>query len=565
MGKSNADVRTISTSPIRARAALHEHRSLNTSATIARQVENPIETSILKYQAWSKKTKISKTETPKSDQRLKHDPPDYANVRSKVENLRLSQRNLLEKSLTDSFSQFLKTSGVSLRSQFLKLDKSRKGFVSLQDFREVLDKVAAPAFLIQNSSKLFEELGGKNEILDYFEASKMVSAPTLPQLTIVDRSEQLRIIDKRTVPPNQLENLFNYGKRIRQFLKTTYQNPEKLSEDLEKLGKNDRISLKSLKNFVVEKLLEDPSLRITQRELEGFLGSYDYNKDQDTSSKEVAKYVFLDDLVAANYLHVKKRAIPPLRDSSRHEPGDLPRLKKLLLDIEQKVFTQGPNQTLPAFRMFDKDNDGFLTQEDLEQGLGLMQVPHSSEDTQKLFSFLDENGNGFVTFAEFSKVIQPNIITVNASKLQETEERHLNVSQPSTSFYINQKNRLPEAFLPGLGESALKVPNRYSSSPPFQDTFSNFAPIAESAMFLPDKDRYSAKKFDPTNLNHEDKEKTAKVSEARVEVRRQMREKVEKRVREIENKELELENNKIANRARMKNEYEVKCKMGIIN
>lgn len=567
-GKSNADGRTITTSPIRTRPALHEKTVLNSSALIITPAEDPIEKSILKYKSWNKKLKTESREAPRPDFKPKHDPPDYSNVKKKVEVLRnlQDQKKSSTASLSEQFSKFIQSSGIGIKSQFIKADKRKKGNLTLQEFKELLESLNAPSSIASNSQKLFEELGGADDLLDYREFNKNIAPKELhlPQISSSEKAENFRVIDKKSAPPNQLENIFNYGKRLRQYLKIVYKTPENLVEELDKTGRNDRISVNGLKDFILGKLAEDGSLKITQRELEGFLASYDYNKDQDTSVKEVAKYVFLDDLVAANYLHIKKRAIPPLRDQIRSDGQDTARIKRILLDIEHKVFTQGPNQTLAAFKMFDKDGDGYLTVEDVEQGLSLAQIKHSPEDTLKLFNFLDDNQNGFVTFAEFSKVIQPNIITINREKLNESEEQHLNISQPSTSFYTYQKNKLPDPPQALIPETVLKVPNRYSSSPPFQNTFTNFAPSADSAMFLSDKDRYTAKKFEPTNLHHEDKNKVRKVAEGRIEYLKKTRQLRDERVKEIDDKERELDGQKVMARAKAKYEYEAKCKMGMI-
>ena len=72
------------------------------------------------------------------------------------------------------------------------------------------------------------------------------------------------------------------------------------------------------------------------------------------------------------------------------------------------MFVQGPAQSLSVFKNFDKDGDGYLTIEDIEQGLTLSQIEHTAEDSKNLMSFLDENCNGFVTFSEFSSKVPPN-------------------------------------------------------------------------------------------------------------------------------------------------------------
>ena len=379
---------------------------------------------------------------------MNHDPPDYANVKHKVENLReIQDKTSREKSLQDEFIRILTFKGYNLKPQFIKSDKYRNGVVSFENFKEIMESTNLPVNLSKDSYKeLYKELGGTSEGINYNNIISKIDlkdTPRLPALEIPSNTEnRLKIIDKKTAPLNQLENIYTNALKIRKFFKSLYSSPSLLLKELSSSNTNNRISLQSLKDFVVSKITENKSIKVTKKELEGFLSSFDYNKDSDTGLSEVVKHIFLDDIVAANSLHIKKRAVPPVRNTSKLENFDVKRLKNLLVAIEEKMFVQGPAQSLSVFKNFDKDGDGYLTIEDIEQGLTLSQIEHTAEDSKNLMSFLDENCNGFVTFSEFSSKVQPNILTVNREKFNEDEEKHFNISQPSTKYHVFQQSKL---------------------------------------------------------------------------------------------------------------------------
>ncbi|OMJ84262.1 hypothetical protein SteCoe_14685 [Stentor coeruleus] len=573
-GKSNADVRTISSSPLSVRISIQERSFVQTSTSFIKQInEDPRDLSIQKYKTWNKKLKklTNEKDTINLDpnRRMKENPPDFANVKAKVQMLRSQQDFQIptNNTLQQELEEFVKNQSISLKSQFIKADKSKSGILSFQEFKKVLEDINSPYEILSNSQALYNELGGDSKGINYKEVVNKIYPKNfkLPQIDIVEKQENIvSLIDKRTAPLNQLENIYNNARKVRQFLKNTYKTPEALITELKSLPANDHISLSQLESFVINKLNEIKTQKVSRKEMDGFLASYDYNKDQATSISEVVKYIFMDDILAANHLHHKKRAIPPLRDTGKIESQDTNRIKKLLLDIENKMFTQGPNQSLGVFKCFDKDADGYLTIEDIEQGLNLAQIPHSSDDTLKIMRFLDENGNGFVTFSEFSKVIQPNILTVNREKLGESLEKHMNISQPSTEYHIYQQSRLP-ILSSATQEFMLKHNTRYSSSPPYKDTFVNFTPRVDCAMYMDDNNRLSAKKFEPISVSQEDKNKLRKSAEAKMVYLQKTREINENRIQEMDAKQMVLEIQKIAKSANVKSLYEAKCKAGLMN
>lgn len=566
-GKSNADVRTISTTPVKTRIPIHERTFVMPSPAFNKLGEDPIETSMQKYKTWNKKIRsLSGKETSNQEFKMKHDPPDYAKLK-KIENK--EKKNFEIDKLQEQLVNHLKSSGFNANAQFIKADKYKNGLLSFEDFKQILESTNLPLEVSKNLKSLYTNLGGNHEGINYKNLSTITPTKAsfkLPDLDFqVPLENKLKIIDKRTAPLNQLEKIYKNGLKVRQFLKSIYKSSDILLKDLQSHHPNNRITMENLKDFVVDKLNEHKSIKVNKKEMEGFLSSYDYNKDTDTGINEVVEYVFMDDLVAGNHLHHKKRAVPPIRNALKFEKVDETRLKKLLMDIDHKMFTQGPAQNLSVFRSFDKDGDGYITIEDIEQGLTLASIDHTPEDSRILFAFLDDNQNGYVTFSEFSKKIQPNILTVNREKFNEDEEKHFNISQPSTKYHLLQQSKLYFWKPEEAQEHKLTLNTRYSASPAHQDTFYNFEAKPNTAMFISESERLGAKKFDPINMHHIDKQKIKKNKDARILYIQKTRENHHDRIKDIEERERIMDASKIEKSYKVKQEYEIKCKTGMIN
>ena len=485
--------------------------------------------------------------------------------------------------------------------QFLKLDKHRKRKVKFEQFTDILNNMDLPPFLCteKNYKTLYEELGGDREGINYQEAveklknfdsfnairleveqlpsehqSEHQEIPQLEELTQSSQTsysyyQKLDVLDRQKVPVNQLENIFLRARKVRQFLRENFSDKNQLQAELQELSGN-KISMNQLKDFVLEKVQQQNTVKLSKKELEGFLSSYIYNKDTLTPTDEVVEHIFLEDNRAAAALHERKRAIPPVRETQDLNSEHLGQLKALLKDIEEKMFVQGKQNSLTVFKSFDKDADGYLTKEDISKGLELHQIVHSADQVEDFMAFLDENKNGYVDYSEFSRHVQPNIFAVNCEQLQDDQNKYLNVSQPSTKFLQTYQsrtsnldqahNQIKEQFKPQDTSLNLKPSTRFGAKPPHQNTFLNVVPPQSSGMFLSDSDRLNAKRSQPINIANEDKAKKAQLSQAKINYLQQTRQSVTNRTNFLEEQAEQLDSQKIQTKSQFLVDYENRCR-----
>lgn len=494
-----------------------------------------------------------------------------------------------------------------LASQFIRKDKNKIGKLSFENFANILNNMDLPNSITNEKhwKLLYTDMGGSEQGLDYrhfveklnaFDETTMTrleeAQPAINPL-IKERNKQmsdtnvsesaptayqsqkeihikgnLNILDRLKAPVNQLDHIFARARKIRKFLREGSESEQKLMDDLLSVGSNSKISQEELKKFVIERLNEKQTMKITKKELEGFLSSYIYNKDGLAFVKEIVENVFTEDTKAAQDLHIIKRAVPPVRETKPFEGVfSNPNITKILKDIEEKMFTQGSQQSVKIFKAFDRDRDGFITKEDLKEALSINNIIHKPEDIEDLMAFLDDDQNGYVEFSEFTKHVQPNIIQSNFQRLGEKASKFTNSAQPSSAFLKAQQSQteffskahetLRNQFRPDDKLIQLVSNTRYGANPSHKNTFALHLPPANAGMYASDSERFAAKKFTPINLGIDDKRKIAESKDVRIQYLRQVREGVQNRLSSIEEIADKKESNKIVKRSTIKAEYEL--------
>ncbi|CAG9333669.1 unnamed protein product [Blepharisma stoltei] len=494
-----------------------------------------------------------------------------------------------------------------LAAQLIRRDKNKTGKVNFEYFANILNNMDLPTSIANEKhwKLLYMDMGGNDEGLNYrdfidklneFDQSNAARLEEIgppvnpliqeynkltndttdgfgkpPKQSTMQYKGSLAIIDRQKAPVNQLDNIFLRARKIRQFLREGVDSQQKLNEELSQAGIDNKVSQEQLKDFVIAKLKEKQTFKITKKELEGFLSSYIYNKDGLALVEDITNNIFMEDTKAAQELHIIKRAVPPYRETKNYDVNSNGNVKRLLKDIEEKMFVQGSQRSLNIFKKFDRDGDGFITKEDLQSALELNNIVHSSEDVEDLMAFLDDGKNGHVGFREFSKHVQPNIIQSNHERLQEDSQKFMNISQPSsgflkaqmsqTDFFNKAHENLRNQFRPDDKLIQLVSNTRYGSNPPHKDTFAQHLPPVDAGMYASDEERFSAKKFQPLNMGLEDKQKLAQSKDIRLQYIKNVRNDIDSRLSNIQEIADKKENNKIVKRSNMKEEYELRCKL----
>lgn len=484
---------------------------------------------------------------------------------------------------------FLKEKYHGLAPQFTRKDKNKTGKINFEDFVSVLNNMDVPLALSSEKSwtKLFNDSADKNALdykhflkkLDEFlpepshdspkleeekaysvESRKSVQLQSPP---VTDPLANLNILNRQKVPVNQLDNFFLRARKIRLFLRDNIKSEPELVNELKDRSGGQVISLNSLKDYVIDKLQEKKTMKITKKELEGFLSSYIYNKDGVTPIEEVAKNIFMEDTKASFELHKFKRSIPPIREADEFEVESAECVKKMLNSIEEKFFDQGPQKANEIFKKFDRDRDGYITLDDLEKALVINQIVHEPHEVKHLMAFLDSNKNGFVTYKEFNDKIRANILVVNKDRLQENPEKFSLTHQPSLEYLKTQQGKLNhfskiqedliKEFRPDDKIIKFTSNTRYGAKPPHQDTFVNF----NCGDLVSDP----PKKFQPINVGGEEKLNKLRSDALRVELLKKSRDDRAVRLKVIEDNVLMKDQGKIFMRALSKEEYEKRCKL----
>ena len=516
---------------------------------------------------------------------------DDDEVKLKVLDMHTIAVNKHTELLQTQLKAYLKDKIHGLSPQFTRKDKKKTGKISFEEFVNVMNNMDIPHALSseKNFKLLYKELGDDSG-LNYHNFLSSIDnfIPPIYENTIEQEEDKiqeepeiinyneprkdplmnLNILNRQKVPVNQLENFFIRARKIRLFLSDNSESEENLKQDLMERSKNKVISLHVLKDYVIDKLQEKKTVKITKKELEGFLSSYIYNKDGVTLVEDIVKNIFMEDTKASFELHQIKRSVPPIREANELIPESCTDVKRILQSIEEKFYDQGSQKATNIFKKFDRDRDGYVTQEDMEKALDLYQIVHNPEDVKNLMAFLDTNKNGYITFKEFSSKIQPNIITINRDRLLEKPENHTENYQPSlefltrqqkslTHFYQTQEEYIKE-FKPDDKIIKFQASTRYGAKPPHQNTFVHYHMPLNSSL---SQEVIAPKKFLPFNIGGEDKAKKMQLEENKVQNLKKTRGERIERWSNMEDNAIMRDTQKVYHRAISKEEYEKKCKL----
>jgi len=135
--------------------------------------------------------------------------------------------------------------------------------------------------------------------------------------------------------------------------------------------------------------------------------------------------MFEDDIQTINMGALRDRKLPPANRISSTQKYNTSKVIQMIKTIDSRVFDRN-NSSYNVFKKFDVDNDGFISTKDLQRALAKLEIQHTKEDVKELMAFLDDDGNGYTDFKEFSAKISPDTVADNFK-----EEGNTAISQPS--------------------------------------------------------------------------------------------------------------------------------------
>lgn len=227
------------------------------------------------------------------------------------------------------------------------------------------------------------------------------------------------------MPPNMIEQISARSRFVRRHMRKVFQNSDKLRQKITNYEKNGRIDQQGLQQFLLDTIQENPSESIGISEIEAFLSTYKYNSDNQVEADHLAQNMFEDDIQTINMGALRDRKLPPANRISSTQKYNTSKVIQMIKTIDSRVFDRN-NSSYNVFKKFDVDNDGFISTKDLQRALAKLEIQHTKEDVKELMAFLDDDGNGYTDFKEFSAKISPDTVADNFK-----EEGNTAISQPS--------------------------------------------------------------------------------------------------------------------------------------
>jgi len=119
--------------------------------------------------------------------------------------------------------------------------------------------------------------------------------------------------------------------------------------------------------------------------------------------------------------------------------------------VAQPITPQDMNELKNAFASFDKNDDGFISKQELSEAMTCLGHKISNEELDDIIKAVDSDGNGLVDFKEFINLMDNNCLVQSMDE----EMQHLfKMIDKNNDGFITEKEI--KAMLKGLGEKVRK-------------------------------------------------------------------------------------------------------------
>ncbi|CAD8211829.1 unnamed protein product [Paramecium octaurelia] len=435
----------------------------------------------------------------------------------------------------------LKNRQLKLGQWLLEADEKQEGFLSQKKFEEVVKKLRIDEKILSNEDikELASNFRGDNQFIDYKQFITHLKQFQLKEEVYDDPyalKEKIELIKNKQDKQKFRINVFDLTKvngwhleRMRyrannmiNKLKKYLPDKENFQEYLQEKVNGDTINQKEFNKLVVQ-FLNSVNETHHKFDIESLLSVVQFNQYNTQSKSEVLRILYDendDDFFERAQQQIKQPPPPQdkaiLQGSLPEETKDtqseitksyycrdlglsmnLPNIRKqvqaVLRKVDDQIFNKREKQ-LKIFKEFDVDQDGYVSQVDLQQR---MKHILTQDEIRLLIQYIDPENKGFSNFTEFSSKIR-NGMTI----LDENGAQLINVNtQPSKTTIIAATSFLPELqksidefkkpFIASKNRSDYKPSTRYGATPCLKDTFANIVPLEKSGLWASAEQRFS--------------------------------------------------------------------------
>jgi len=509
---------------------------------------------------------------------------------------------------------------------FNLIDPNRKGYTTYDCFEQNIKKLGLDSHLIsENDIKaLFKKNTRDNHTINYrtflenlknfnfyyeeaykehenqphsVEIKQYVSAPAP-----VKKEEGISIVDIKNVPYSTVYTFLGKKRRISRLIQKFFPKKQDLktyfSQTLNlplETAESHVLSQKEAKDAVMNLFKKLDINNLSNRDFEGFLSTFIYNKHHETEVKEILNGIYEEDeeeLIAK--INGRRKGPAPQKSALELNPnvGEIdivdskilrncssarnisdfnPRIagkrdiNSLLKMIDDNIFVVGKKKYYDIFKMFDVDKDGFISRKDfMTKAEEIDLVP--KEDIPTLVNYLDSENKGYVNFTEFHKKIRCNV-TQQDEQGQPTVLPFVIPSKENfhkvNRFGPESKRKLDDIIseLKPDNYSTLRPASRFGQAPAWKNTFTNIQPSLTSPMFIAEHQRFDRTPQASVIPSSEDKARKIRIQSAKIENLKHRQETIAKRVEQDTLKQDNLEQSRLKTKLIALNTHEYNARL----
>lgn len=274
-----------------------------------------------------------------------------------------------------------------------------------------------------------------------------------------DENAQFTILDIQKVPFSKENEIKNRSSKLNRMLKKKFQTEAALNHHLKNkidIDKNGTIDLNEFKTLIIstfKKEIEDSS--VSKKDIEAFLSSFVYNKYGHTAVEELAPRIFASAEEYNRIIDHFRRPKPPpsgvnaglnLSENENIKDKFYQQRIKILADKIVSKALDSSHSKYNCFKMFDKDDDGYISYKDFTDKVKEMEIPASNDEILSVIKIIDTGKNGFIDFREFMQHFTPNMPEIMESNLPYLKNKKLigsvngNIA-PNRELVQNQMNK----------------------------------------------------------------------------------------------------------------------------